>query len=86
MMHVWNGGWGAGAYGFGFPWGGIAMGAVLIALFLLAISSFIRSGRIGKGSDDPRERGVKILVERYARGEIDAETFKSMKVELDSNN
>ncbi len=86
MMHVWNGGLGAGPYGFGFPWGGLAMNAVVVALAIFAIIAFIRSGRNGKDSGDPRERGLEILVERYARGEIDAETFKAMKIELDSKN
>jgi putative membrane protein len=84
MMHGWNGAWGPVSYGFGFPWGGLLMSAVLIALIVIAVMAFIRSGRAGKLSHDPRERGLEILFERYARGEIDADTFKTMKAEIEA--
>jgi uncharacterized membrane protein len=30
------------------------------------------------------ERGIDILISRFSRGEIDAETFRSMKAELET--
>jgi putative membrane protein len=86
MMHGWNGAWGPGAYAYGFPWGGLLVSAVLIALVVFAVIAFVRSGRAGKVPGDPRERGLEILIERYARGEIDADTFKSMKAEVEAKN
>ncbi len=81
MFHGWNG----GGYAFGFPWGGFTMGFLFIALIVLVIVAVARTGRIGRlGSGNSKERGLEILTERFARGEIDAETFRSMKHELDA--
>jgi putative membrane protein len=84
MMYGWNGAWGPGAYGYGFPWGGLLMSAFVMALVIFVIVAFIRAGRAGRASGDPRERGLEILIERYARGEIDADTFKTMKTQVES--
>jgi putative membrane protein len=84
MMHAWGGGYVPGGYAFGFPWGSLIMGVFFIALFGFVVMAFIRLGRTQGKSADPNERGLEILVERFARGEIDAETFKAMKAEIDS--
>jgi putative membrane protein len=79
MYHGWNG----SAYAFGFPWGGLVMGILFIALIALGAFAIIRMGKAGKlGVVAPKEHGLEILTERFARGEIDAETFRSMKSEL----
>ncbi|OHD17704.1 MAG: hypothetical protein A2Y38_01125 [Spirochaetes bacterium GWB1_59_5] len=83
MYRGFNGGY----LGAGFPawahWGGIGMGVLLIAAVVLAIVAVVRTrnSRL-TASSDPEERGLEILTERFARGEIDAETFRSMKAEL----
>ena len=83
MMYGWNGAWGHGPYAYGFPWGGILMGAVLIVLAVFAVVAFIRMYRSGSSSTNPKHRGLEILSERFARGEIDADTYRSMKAELE---
>lgn len=69
------------------PWGWVWM--ILIGLFWLAIIAaliwlFYRIARsqgwIGEGR--PRDRAVEVLRERYARGEIDRETYERMLEEL----
>jgi putative membrane protein len=84
MMHGWNDAWRHGAYALGFPWAGLVMSTVLIALVVFVFFAFIRTVRTGKAGGDPRERGLEILIERFSRGEIDTEQFRSMKAELDS--
>lgn len=73
-------------YALGFPWGGFAMSALLIGLAVFAVVAAIRMGRTRRTDDDPKERGIEILIERFARGEIDSETFRSMKSELEARN
>jgi len=80
-------GFNGGFDGAGFPvwahWGGIGMGVLLIAAVVLGIVAVVRtknSRSIGAG--DAEGRGLEILTERFARGEIDADTFRSMKAEL----
>jgi len=89
MYHVWQGnGWGSGPFSFGFPWGGIVMGVLLIGVIIFAVFMVIRSSRsaghvtAGGQNADPRELGLSILTERFARGEIDSETFRSMRADL----
>jgi len=86
MYSMWNsGGWAHGGYGAVFPLGGILMGAFVIGLIVLLVILISRLGRSGKTDHAAlKDHGVDILVERYARGEIDADTFKTMKAELDA--
>lgn len=91
MYHMWQGnGWNSGPFSFGFPWGGIVMGVLVIGVILFAVFMIIRSSRsagqltAGSQAGDSRERGLSILTERFARGEIDSETFRSMKAELNA--
>ncbi|MFZ2635205.1 MAG: SHOCT domain-containing protein [Rectinemataceae bacterium] len=80
MFHAWNG----VGYGFGFPWGGFVMGFLFIALVALVIVAIVRMGKTERlRAGNPKERGLEILTERFARGEIDAETFRAMKNELE---
>ncbi|MDX9959192.1 MAG: SHOCT domain-containing protein [Spirochaetia bacterium] len=91
MYRMWQGNsWGSGLFSFGFPWGGIVMGVVLIGVIVFAVFMVIRSSRSDRNSQsggqyaDSRERGLSILTERFARGEIDSETFRTMKAELNA--
>jgi putative membrane protein len=84
MNYGWHGGgWESGMNAFGFPWGGILMAILLVGLVALVVVLLVRTGRtrIGEG-DGSSKNGIEILIERFARGEIDAATFKSMKAEL----
>ncbi len=90
MYHNWNynnwipGGFREG-YATGFPRGGIVMGIFMVAIIALVIVLLVRLGNNRKTDHiDQKERGIDILIERYARGEIDAETFRSMKAEIDT--
>lgn len=85
-MHAWNGGgYGPGAYAAGFPWGGLVMGLVFLALVALVVVLIVRKSKaVAPSIHDARARGLEILTERFARGEIDAATFRLMKAELDA--
>jgi putative membrane protein len=93
MYRMWQGnGYGSGLFSFGYPWGGIVMGLLLIGVIVFAVFMVIRSSRSGRSSQsvgqhaDSREHGLSILTERFARGEIDSETFRAMKAELNATN
>lgn len=82
MYHGFYGnGWATGAGFPGFPWGGLIMGLVLLGLAAFAAVAFVRSGRALSRST--RSSGLDILSQRFARGEIDAETFRTMRIELE---
>ncbi len=81
MYHTWNGG---GYAAFGFPWGGLIMGLLFIALVVFVAVLAIRAGRTERlDRDDPKRRALEILTERFVRGEIDADTFRSIKSEIE---
>jgi hypothetical protein len=49
MLHGWNGGaWNPGGYALGFPWGGLAMGIMFIALVALVAVAMVRMGKAGR--------------------------------------
>lgn len=52
--------------------------AVLIIVVRIFKKYFVRNGRLKVGGDT----AMDILRERYAKGEIDEETFRKMKAEL----
>jgi uncharacterized membrane protein len=85
MMRGWNGfGYYHDGFATGFPWMGVLFGLLLLAmlamLVILAIRLSRRHGRFDAGGIG---KALDILAERYARGEIDAEAFRSMKAELE---
>lgn len=91
MMHGWNGGgWAPGGYGFGFPWGGLVMGLCMLIVVGLAIFAIVKLARRPAFSGIPLEgrpsggKALEILAERFAKGEVDAETYRSMKAELEA--
>lgn len=80
-----GGSWAHPGYGFGFPWGAIVMAALVVGLIVLAVIALRRKGTVaGADPASASQQGMLILTERFARGEIDTETFRSMKAELES--
>jgi len=77
----------AGNGSFGFPWFHLVFGLAFVALVIVGIIYILRTARSGKTGlsqrDDLHARALDIMVERFARGEIDAETFRAMKAELE---
>lgn len=86
-MHGWYGNFGSTGYAFGFPWGGLVMGLAFLVLVAVAVFWAARLGHAGRSpKTTAADRGLEILTERFARGEIDAATFKSMKTEIEDKN
>ena len=85
MYRGMNGGWFNGGLPFMGNWGGIVMFIVVAAAFVLGIVAIVRTGRARHtAGSTASDRGLEILAERFARGEIDADSFRSMKAELDA--
>lgn len=78
-------------YGFGaFPWIHLVLGLAFFALVVVGLIFLIRLARragTGTGGTPTLESSsaFAILAERFARGEIDAETYRSMKTELEKS-
>ena len=80
------GDWGYGHmfdYGFGFGW---IFVLIVWALIIWAIIAFVRAAS-GKGGSnwsthEKEDYAMKILKERYAKGEITKEEFEKMKKDL----
>jgi putative membrane protein len=82
-------------HGFGFGWGGMIFGGLLMLLFwgvVIALIVFVvrALSRPGSGQATPsagapgqaRDQALEILRERYARGEISKDEFNSMRQDL----
>ncbi len=83
MYRGMNGVWGNGAMPVFGTWGGIISTLLILAALAIAIGALIRAGKSRLVPHlTPVERGLEILIERFAKGEIDAETFRSLKAEL----
>ena len=77
---MWWHGPGMGLFGWGFmPGHGLLLG-LLIILAVVAISR--RSANRMTPADGPRLRGLDILEERYARGEIQRDEYLQKKQDL----
>jgi uncharacterized membrane protein len=60
------------------------MGLVLVGIAVLLVILIVRTTRNhGLASGLPAPHALEILEERFARGEIDAEAFRTMKAELE---
>ncbi|AEV16986.1 hypothetical protein TCCBUS3UF1_19480 [Thermus sp. CCB_US3_UF1] len=73
--------WAHGMYGYGPPmgWGLLGWLYPLFLVGLLVLGAYLVARALApKGQD----RALEILKERYAKGEIDKETFERMKRDL----
>lgn len=88
-------GWGMhpGMMGWGGGWGMSWIGMILMAAFWIAVIVGIvflirwlilstRQGGDGGGRPQAGDTALEILRQRYARGEIDRETFEKMRKDL----
>ncbi|WP_217633938.1 SHOCT domain-containing protein [Raineyella antarctica] len=79
----WGGnGW--GGMGWGMGWGAmigmVVFWIVLIALIAWAVSRLLPARRVEGGSPQPpQETPEEILDRRFARGEIDLETYQTQR-------
>lgn len=81
---------GYGGYGYGmmgYGWGWIMMLGILIivVLIIFALVRYLQhSGNISRNisSNNPSNRAIDILNERYARGEISDDEYKRKKAEI----
>ncbi len=76
-----------GWYGTGMGWGAwLGMGLfwlVLVGVILYAVVRLLPSGRSGRDRDDrDPESPEAILDRRFARGEIDIETYQAQRAAL----
>ncbi len=82
-------------HGFGFGWGGMIFGGLLMVLFwvviivlvVFAVRALTRSGsgQTTPPASSPGQTGdqaLEILRERYARGEITKDEYTSMRQDL----
>jgi len=67
--------------GFGYGGWGFVFGILWFALVAWLVYALVRA-LAGSGSSPGGDRALEILKERYARGEIDRETFERMKRDL----
>lgn len=85
MMYDWNGwGWGWGAW--------LAMGLMMLIMWGAVVAVVVVLGRGTGGwrapasppSTEPGDPALRILDERFARGEIDAEEYRNRRDHLRS--
>ena len=79
------GGYGAGMGGLGFGVGfGWIIPIAVIGLVIWAVIAVSRSRSSGAGAEIvSADRSLAILKERYAKGELDSETYQRMRTELE---
>ncbi|VAX14475.1 hypothetical protein MNBD_GAMMA24-853 [hydrothermal vent metagenome] len=70
-------------YGWGMDWGMPFFGLFFWLLIVAGVVFLVR-WIIGHKADDIQTRPLDILKQRYARGEIDRETYERMKKDLKS--
>lgn len=83
-MGWWHHGWGLGG------WESMLIGGLIMLLFwggLLTLLFFVvraavRSSNGRPGAGNSSDAAIRILDQRYAKGEIDAEEYRRMKDEL----
>lgn len=73
-------------YGMGMGWGWLGMILFWLIPILLVLGAikylFPGISRLNAGSRDDRNKALEVLEERYARGEMDRETFLKMRDDL----
>jgi putative membrane protein len=79
MMNNGYGGWMMGSMGL--------LAILFWALIIAGVVLFVRwlSDRNGGGQSSPAESPLGILKKRYAKGEIDRETFEKMKQDINAD-
>jgi len=80
MMDIANNGHGSMMGGMWFI--SILFWVLIIAGMVFIIKWFLKRGRNKAGSGVNEESALDILEKRYARGELDRETFEQMKKDL----
>jgi len=70
-------GWGGMGYGWWMPWGGLIFLILLIVGLYLVFSGYHKPEQVSGST------AIKILKERYAKGEISEEQYQKMKTELE---
>jgi len=70
-------------HGWGMDWGMPFFG-LFFWIFIIAGIVFLVRWIMGSKADDVQESPLGILKKRYARGEIDRETYERIKKELES--
>jgi putative membrane protein len=73
--------------GWGMGWGMLVPSLVLLGLVVLGVVLLVRALAPGKGSERQtatRPEALRILEERYARGEIDEREFEERRRTLGS--
>lgn len=80
------GGMGWGGMGWGAMIGMVLVWVVLIALIVWAVTRLLPARRVEGGSPQPppQETPGEILDRRFARGEIDLETYQAQRAVLAS--
>lgn len=77
------GGMGWGGMGWLGMIGMILLWVILIAAIVWGVSRLLPARRTGQAYEQPRqETAEEILDRRFARGEIDAETYQSLRATL----
>ena len=83
-------------WGYGFGWGGMfltLLGALLflalLAVLIWAVLRFVTGKTTTpfpsyRSSEPPSPSALEILRQRYARGEIDTETYEQMRARLET--
>lgn len=77
MMGGWYG-WGP----CGFAWWGWVFWLVVLVLLGIGVYALIRAAWPGR-KEPGEDRALALLRERYARGELDEETYRQMKKALE---
>ncbi len=70
-------------YGWGMDWGMPFFGLFFWILIIAGVVFFVR-WLMGRKEDDMQTNPLDILKRRYARGEINRETYERMKKDLES--
>ena len=71
-----------GNYGWGMGWGFPFLGPIVWILVLIGIVYLVR-WLVSSRDERVQESPLDILKKRYARGEIDRDTFQRMKKEIE---
>ncbi|MFZ3288632.1 MAG: SHOCT domain-containing protein [Telluria sp.] len=81
MMDMMN--FGHGAWMMGGMW---PLSTLFLALIVVGVLLFVRwlSKRDGQGKKNSDESPLDILKNRYAKGEIDRETFEKIRRDIDA--